>query len=192
VWFLIENSWKVEYHHGHSERKTTKNIRNERIREGKRTHSRFLRCVHLFISFLFLPHLYPKIEQEKGDVNEISSCLFFSFFGARREIKRRMSDDYPTINSVTLQKERKKNSWETKKLKIKYGLSQCLIPRNVSFYLLLPSIYFFHPSLFIFWREKKNHFPSYLIKRVATQRRYRWLSKHVLRDTTTTTTTALE
>ncbi len=61
------------------------------------------------IYFIFLPLLFPEIEQEKGDVNEISSCLF-SVLG---EIKRRMSDDYPTPTSVTLRKER--NSLERKK-----------------------------------------------------------------------------
>ena len=91
----------------------------------KREHSRFLRWIekqkkkrnkfflYLFhFSFLFSLRSFTEIEQEKGDVNEISSCLF-SVLG---EIKGTMSDDYPTIQLLLVYgKERNSRERERKK-----------------------------------------------------------------------------
>jgi hypothetical protein len=91
----------------------------------KREHSRFLRwiekqkkkeinssCIYFIFLFFFSLRSFTEIEQEKGDVNEISSCLF-SVLG---EIKGTMSDDYPTIQLLLVYgKERNSRERERKK-----------------------------------------------------------------------------
>jgi hypothetical protein len=69
-------------------------------------------CIYFIFLFFFSLRSFTEIEQEKGDVNEISSCLF-SVLG---EIKGTMSDDYPTIQLLLVYgKERNSRERERKK-----------------------------------------------------------------------------